>query len=88
MAKVALIALNSSYSHTNLALRYIREKLVDLMIDDLEIVFLEKTINDQWFNLFDELINIQADIYAFSCYIWNRSLVESLSLHLKQIRRK
>ncbi|NLJ69924.1 MAG: DUF4080 domain-containing protein [Clostridiaceae bacterium] len=86
MSKVALIALNSSYSHTNLALRYIREKLVDLMIADLEIVFFEKTINDQWFNLFDELLKMQADIYAFSCYIWNRSLVESLSFHLKQIR--
>ncbi|HHT24624.1 MAG TPA: DUF4080 domain-containing protein [Clostridiaceae bacterium] len=86
MAKVALIALNSSYSHTNLALRYIREKLADLRIADLEIFFLEKTINDQWFNLFDELVNLRADIYAFSCYIWNRSLVESLSFHLKQIR--
>lgn len=86
MAKVALIALNSSYSHTNLALRYIREKLAVLAISDLEIVFLEKTINDQWFNLFDELIEIAPDIYAFSCYIWNRSLVESLSFHLKRIR--
>ena len=86
MAKVALIALNSSYSHTNLALRYIREKLADLAISDLEIVFMEKTINDHWFKLFDQLVEIKANIYAFSCYIWNRSLVESLSFHLKQIR--
>lgn len=86
MSKIVLVALNSSFSHTNLALRYVREKLADLTFLDSEIILFERTINDQWLNLFDQLLSFDADIYAFSCYIWNRTLVESLSKHLKQIK--
>ncbi len=83
MKKVVLVALNSSFSHTNLALRYIRNKL--LIYKQIEVVFIEKTINDTWLNLFEELISHRADVYAFSCYIWNRELIEQLSLNLKRI---
>lgn len=85
MKKVVLLALNSSYSHTNLGLRYIREKLKNTEIENLEIVFIEKTINEPWLMLFDSLLKEQADIYAFSCYIWNRELIETLSINLKRI---
>ncbi|NLJ94044.1 MAG: DUF4080 domain-containing protein, partial [Clostridiaceae bacterium] len=85
MKKVALVALNSSFSHTNLALRYIREKLKVQNIKDLEIVFIEKTINESWLSLLDALIKEEADVYTFSCYIWNRELVETLSLNTKKI---
>lgn len=85
MKKVVLVALNSSYSHTNLALRYIRNKLVKANHSDLEIVFIERTINEQWLVLLDILLEEDADIYAFSCYIWNRILVESLSKKLKEL---
>lgn len=83
MNKIVLVALNSSYSHTNPALRYIRQKLT--ADSRLEVVFLEKTINEPWLELFQSLITEKADIYAFSCYIWNRILVEQLSLNLKRI---
>ncbi|MDI9489854.1 MAG: DUF4080 domain-containing protein [Clostridiaceae bacterium] len=86
MSKVVLVALNSSYSHTNLAIRYIREKLTKLNLPDLEIFLLEKTINDHWMSLFDQLLSYNADIYAFSCYIWNRSMVESLAKQLKRTK--
>lgn len=85
MKKVVLVALNSSYSHTNLALRYIREKFTAQKHSNLKIVFIERTINEQWLNLLDILLSEKADVYAFSCYIWNRLLVESLSKNIKKI---
>ncbi len=83
MNKIVLVALNSSYSHTNLALRYIRQKLI--INPKLEVVLLEKTINEPWLSIFQELIAEKADVYAFSCYIWNRVLVEQLAVNLKHI---
>lgn len=96
MKKVVLTALNSSYSHTNLALRYIREKLCGYCEhggnrsnpfgnNDLQVVFIESTINEQWLQVLDLLIKEKADVYAFSCYIWNRKMVESLSETLKKL---
>ncbi len=78
--KVALFAVAGSYSHTNLAIRALRRPLVDA---GFCVSLVEATLGDTDAALTDALIAERADIYGFSCYIWNikRMLAAAADLH-------
>ncbi|MEG1657370.1 MAG: B12-binding domain-containing radical SAM protein, partial [Christensenellaceae bacterium] len=61
--KTLLIAINSSYVHTNLAVRSI------LAASKNPMELREYNINQQLSDVVSDLLD--AEIAAFSCYIWN-----------------
>ena len=66
--KVVLFTLNGSWSHTSLALRCLREPLEK---QGFEVVILEYTLRDRTAHVLESLYRERADVYGFSCYIWN-----------------
>lgn len=70
-----MFSLNGSYSHTCLALRCLRRPLETA---GFEVVLLESNLRDRCDEVLQSLYDSHADIYSFSCYIWN--IEESLSL--------
>ena len=73
--KVVLFALNGSWVHTCLALRCLRRPLER---EGFEVVLVEHTLRDRTAHILERLYAEQADVYGFSCYIWN--LEEMLAL--------
>lgn len=80
--KALLVAINSKYIHSNLAIRYLRASTEDL---NYECVLKEFTINDRKENILEKIIIEKADLVAFSCYIWNLEYVEELSNLIKLV---
>ena len=80
--KVVLLGLNGSWSHTNLALRCLREPLER---EGFETVLLEYTVKDRSAHVLQALYEEQADVYGFSCYIWNLPQMLSLAQSLHQL---
>ncbi len=73
--KIVLFALNGSFSHTNLAIRCLRALLERAGFD---VVLIEHTLRDRTSHVLEHLYRERADVYGFSCYIWN--LEETLKL--------
>ncbi len=67
--KVKLVALNSKFSHTNLAIRYLAKYSKNQGIEDVE--FQEFTINQDRHDILWKLLEDGPDLIGFSCYIWN-----------------
>ncbi len=84
--RVALVALNAHFAHTSLAIRLLRNFAVEHQFPAENLILCEWTINDLPQQLLQRLFAVDADIYAFSCYIWNRKLVSRLSEELGKIR--
>ncbi len=66
--KVVLFALNGSWVHSCLALRCLRAPLER---EGFEVVLIEHTLRDRTSHILERLYAERADIYGFSCYIWN-----------------
>lgn len=84
--RVALVALNAHFAHTSLAIRLLREAACAAGFPRDNLILCEWTINDLPPQLLQRLFAVEADLYAFSCYIWNRRLCERLSDELKKVR--
>jgi len=82
--KVLLTTLNSKYIHTNLALRYLKRTIEDSC--DVEIK--EFTINEHNNDILREVITINANVIAFSCYIWNIEQILKLASDIKKINKE
>lgn len=80
--KVVLFALNASWGHSNLAVRCLRPPLERA---GFETVLLERNLKDRHLHLLEDLYRERADVYGFSCYIWNLDEMLRLSSALKQI---
>lgn len=78
--KIVLFALNASFSHSNLAIRRIREHLDESIY---EISLLEGGLRDTDDSILESLFNEKADVYGFSCYIWNIERTVRLCENLK-----
>ena len=76
--KTILIALNAHYTHSSLALRYLREYNKHHNIEIAEF-----TINDSINTVYSALLSKKADFYCFSCYIWNVELTLKIASMLK-----
>lgn len=81
--KVTLFALNSSFTHTNLAVRYLARAL-DKAGFDTRIT--EYTLKDKKSIVLHELVNTDSNIYAFSVYIWNINEMLSYARELKKLK--
>ncbi len=73
--KVVLFTLNGSWSHSSLALRCLRGPLERA---GHTVVLAEGTLRDRTAHVLERLYRERADVYGFSCYIWN--LEEMLTL--------
>ncbi|MDD4595340.1 MAG: DUF4080 domain-containing protein [Candidatus Izemoplasmatales bacterium] len=75
--KIVLVAIDSKFIHTNLALRYLRANC------DFKCSLLEFTIKDDIDFIARSLINENADVLAFSAYLWNIKLIEAITKSIK-----
>ena len=80
--KIVLFALNGSFSHSNLAIRCLRPHLERR---GYEVVLIEHTLRDRSAHILERLYRERADVYGFSCYIWNLEEMLSTSHALHQI---
>ncbi|MBQ2734493.1 MAG: DUF4080 domain-containing protein [Clostridia bacterium] len=80
--KVVLFTLNGSWVHTSLALRCLRQPLER---EGFEVVLIEHTLRDRSLHVLEDLYAQQADIYGFSCYIWNLEAMLSIGAALHSI---
>lgn len=81
--RIALVALDATWAHTNLAVRCLREPLER---EGHRVQLLECTINDRTSHILSRLYEAEAEVYGFSCYIWNLPLVLTLGENLKKLR--
>lgn len=81
--KILLFALNSSYTHTNLAVRCIKKSLVTAGFS-AEIA--EFNLKDRKRRVLEALVSAHADVYGFSAYIWNVRELYSFAADLKKLR--
>ena len=65
------LAVNAKYSHTSLAVRYLRE-----CVPGSEI--LELTINHQLLAALGEIYERRPRVLGIACYIWNIEMVKDL----------
>ncbi|MBQ9131782.1 MAG: DUF4080 domain-containing protein [Clostridia bacterium] len=81
--KVVLLALNGSWSHSSLSLRCLRPPLERA---GYSVELMEYTLRDRTAHILEALYNAGADVYGFSCYIWNLEPMLKLAQTLKSIR--
>lgn len=80
--KVLLVAINSKFVHSNLAVRYLKAYTKDL---NYQCEIMESTINDRIESILEDIIIQKPDLIAFSCYIWNIEYVKILAKLIKLI---
>ena len=78
-----IAALNARYYHTGLAARLLCNSCKS---HGLDTFILERSINDPTDIIVEEIIEKNADIVGFSCYIWNIEKVMEVSALIKLIR--
>ncbi|MDF2944917.1 MAG: hypothetical protein K0S01_3775 [Herbinix sp.] len=83
--KLLLVAVNAKYIHSNLAvysLRAYAKKYAE------HINLVEYTINHSEEDILKEIYKEQADVIAFSCYIWNIDMITRIVTELKKVQPK
>lgn len=81
--KILLSAVNAKFIHSSLAVRYLK-KYCESQIKQIDIA--EFSINDSVNNILKKLYNSDADIFGFSCYIWNISIIINICSSLKKAK--
>jgi len=79
--RLLLVALNSQYIHTNLAIRYLKAAVNEVTNVDL----LELTVNDNMDYILRKIYSKSPDLIGFSCYIWNIKMVLDIIHDVKKI---
>lgn len=82
MKKVLLVALNSSWSQSNLALYYLREMLTGL---SYQPVICDFTLKDNLGDVLYALYQHNPQVVCLSAYIWNREYLQKLIPELKKL---
>ncbi len=80
--KVLLVGVNSRFTHSNLAIRYLKAFTKDL---NYKCLIREFSINDRVERIVEEIISEKANIVVLSCYIWNKYYVKQISETIKLI---
>lgn len=80
--KTLLVAINSKYIHSSLAVWYLKENCGK---NNGELKVIEFTINDIKDSVLASIFLEKADNVAFSCYIWNVSFVLDIARNLKKV---
>ena len=79
--KVVITTLNAKYTHSSLALRYLRETCKDLC--DIEIA--EFSINNQILDILGQLFEKRPEVLGFACYIWNIEMTKQLIALVRKV---
>ncbi len=82
MPAVILLAVNSSYTHTNPAVRCLKKSF---LAHDIDCDFLEFSGKDRRGRILSALVGANAAVCGFSTYIWNRNTMLSLASDLKKL---
>ena len=85
MQRFDLIALNCRYSHSCLALFYVRQEL-ERNLPGAPVHLHQHTINDPYYATLLRLAASDADVLFFSVYIWNDAYVARLLRDLARIQ--
>ncbi len=85
--KIDLIGINARYSHSCLALFYLRNEL-QRRIPEVQTQISQYTINDPYYQLLQRIAGSKADYLFFSALIWNSDLIERLIEDLLQINQE
>lgn len=80
--KILLTTLNSKFIHTNLAIRYLKEFVKDLVEVDIK----EYTINNDLDYILKDIYKNDYDIILFSTYIWNVYDIVKLCDNIKKVK--
>ena len=75
--KIVLAAINAKYIHANLAVYSLKASAARAC--NAQISIAEYTINNYIDDILPGLYKERPDVLAFSCYIWNISMVEELA---------
>jgi radical SAM superfamily enzyme YgiQ (UPF0313 family) len=78
---VLIVAVNSKYIHSTLAGWYLKENTSE----EHNVEIFECSINDDIGKCLGKIFELNADVIAFSCYIWNIEFIKKLSCDLKKI---
>ena len=84
MKKIILTTLNARYTHTSLALYYLKSVLDEQNIFS-EIC--EYNINQPRLDIIEDILDKEPDIIAFSIYIWNVEQIKPIIKDLKRLRQ-
>ena len=79
--KILLSTLNTKYVHTNIAIKYLYET-----IKDKDVNVKEFTINEPIGKILRDIMSFNADVIAFSVYIWNVEDILKLCENIKKLR--
>jgi radical SAM superfamily enzyme YgiQ (UPF0313 family) len=82
MKKLLFIGVNARYTHSNIAIRYLRNFVVDL---EYKTKILEFSINQNILEILEQIAHEQPDVLAFSVYIWNTEITRQLLPEIKKI---
>ena len=78
--KTLITTLNSKFIHTSLSLRL----LYVASYKDFDIDFKEYTIKDSLEHIVSDILSMNIQILAFSCYIWNIEYIQELCQMIKK----
>ena len=81
--KIVLFALNGSYAHSSLSVRALTAALGEAGFSPYTV---EGNLRERTLTLLQRLYEQDADLYGFSCYIWNLDLMLELAESLKALR--
>lgn len=85
--KTLLVAINAKFIHSNLAIRYIKSYYQQEENKNGPEI-LEFSINQQMDYILNEIMERQADVVAFSAYLWNIDMIRNLGRAMKLIDEK
>ncbi len=80
--KTLIVAINSKFIHSSLAVHYLKS-VCDGQSGDVKV--LEYTINDQKNQVLASIYSENAQVVAFSCYIWNYEYIKDIVTDLKAL---
>ncbi len=80
--KNLLLTLNSKYSHSSLAIRYLSQYVKN---ESYYPIIKEYTINQHVDDIVRDIFSDDYDVIAFSCYIWNYEMTLKIAEDIKTI---
>jgi len=84
--RICFVSIDAKYIHTNLAARILSKTIEETC--SLKPQILEFTINHHYSTILKELFKQAADVYLFSCYIWNVRFIQDIIPELKKLYPK
>lgn len=85
--KILLAAVNAKFIHSNPAVYSLRGYYEACGANRASVSIAEYTINDRYSDILSDLLRQNADVYAFSVYIWNAEIIRRLLKDLRAIHR-